>query len=187
MKKTLLTLTSILALLFFTACGSDEKKVEEKEVKLEEKSSMEVIKEASSKVGATLGKTVEEVSSTVSTATKEVVEKTTPVIEQKAKEVVQTVEKSVEKVKTAVAPKKEIDGVSLYASCASCHGQDASKAALGKSKVIKGWSKEEVLNALNGYKNGTYGGPMKGIMKGQVANKSAEELEALAQYIASFK
>ncbi len=77
------------------------------------------------------------------------------------------------------------DGASLYKKCASCHGANAEKSALGKSQIIAGWDKSKLVNAMNGYKNGTYGGAMKMIMKGQVAPLSAADVDALATYISS--
>jgi cytochrome c-type protein NapB len=67
--------------------------------------------------------------------------------------------------------------------CASCHGADWSKAALGKSKIVAGMTHAEIATALKGYKDGSYGGAMKGLMKGQVAKYSDAELEAFAQTI----
>jgi len=55
-------------------------------------------------------------------------------------------------------------------ACTSCHGKTFEKPALGKSKIVKDMSKEEIAKALQGYKDGTYGGPMKGIMVNQVKN-----------------
>ncbi|MDD2448827.1 MAG: c-type cytochrome [Sulfurimonas sp.] len=78
------------------------------------------------------------------------------------------------------------DGAALYKSCAACHGVDASKVALGKSAVIKGWSAQKLADALNGYKAGTYGGAMKGLMAGQVKNLSAEDIKVLSEHIAKF-
>ncbi len=69
------------------------------------------------------------------------------------------------------------------AACAGCHGADWSKKALGKSKVVKDMTHAEIEKALLGYKHGTYGGPMKGVMKGQVAKYSDADLKALAQKI----
>jgi len=46
----------------------------------------------------------------------------------------------------------------LYKKCAGCHGQTGEKVALGKSKVIKDMSKADIVVALKGYKDGTYGG-----------------------------
>ncbi len=69
------------------------------------------------------------------------------------------------------------------AACAGCHGADWSKKALGKSKIVKDMTHAEVEKALLGYKHGTYGGPMKGVMKGQVAKYSDADLKELAQKI----
>lgn len=79
------------------------------------------------------------------------------------------------------------DGETLYKVCASCHGQKAEKEALGKSQIIAGWDKERIINAMNGYKNGTYGGVMKNIMKPQVETKTDEEIDILATYISNIK
>ena len=63
-------------------------------------------------------------------------------------------------------------------ACKGCHGQNFEKKALGKSKIVSDMSKADVTAALIGYKNGTYGGPMKGIMKGQVAKYSEADLSS---------
>ncbi|KAB7885408.1 MAG: cytochrome C [Arcobacter sp.] len=73
----------------------------------------------------------------------------------------------------------------LFGACAGCHGQNGEKPALGKSQVIQGWDKAKVIEALNGYKDGSYGGVMKGVMKGQVATKSDAEIDALAEFISN--
>ena len=39
-------------------------------------------------------------------------------------------------------------------------------------------TKDEVSASLVGYKHGTYGGAMKGVMKGQVVRYSDEELKS---------
>ena len=38
----------------------------------------------------------------------------------------------------------------------------------------------DIAVAMKGYKTGTYGGPMKGLMKGQVAKYSDADLDAFA-------
>ncbi len=68
-------------------------------------------------------------------------------------------------------------------ACTGCHGADWSKAALGKSKNVAEMTHADIAAALKGYKDGSYGGPMKGLMKGQVAKYSNEELDAFAQTI----
>ncbi|HIP11878.1 MAG TPA: cytochrome C, partial [Arcobacter sp.] len=37
-------------------------------------------------------------------------------------------------------------------SCKGCHGVNFEKAALGKSKIVKNMTKDEVSHALIGYK-----------------------------------
>ncbi|MDF1881769.1 c-type cytochrome [Sulfurimonas sp. MAG313] len=75
------------------------------------------------------------------------------------------------------------DGASLYTKCAGCHGSQGEKKALGKSKVINEMNQEDLITALNGYKDGSYGGAMKGLMRGQVSKLSVEDITAIAQHI----
>jgi len=75
----------------------------------------------------------------------------------------------------------------LYKKCAGCHGVHGEKKAMGKSKVIASMNESEVQIALNGYKNGTYGATMKGLMKGQVRSLSSADIDSLAKYIATLK
>ncbi len=165
--------------------------------KVEEKSSgvKKVVTEATKKA--------EEKVQKVREATKEVVQK----VEQKAKEVkkvatevaqkaqekasnlvasaTSAVQNIAQKAKEAVAPKE--DGKKLYISCAGCHGAKAEKKALGASKVIAGWDANKVEEALKGYKAGTYGGAMKGVMQGQAAKLNEAQIKALAKYISTLK
>ena len=68
-------------------------------------------------------------------------------------------------------------------ACASCHGQNFEKHALGKSKVVADMTHAEIATALKGYKTGSYGGPMKAVMKGQVAKYSNADLDAFSATI----
>lgn len=79
------------------------------------------------------------------------------------------------------------DGATLFKTCATCHGAKAEKPALNKSQVIAGWSTDKITAALNGYKDGTYGGPLKGTMTPQVKNLSADDIKALASYISTIQ
>ena len=103
---------------------------------------------------------------------------------------VKKVEETKIEVKEEVIPKEKkiitnvaTTGKSLFATCSSCHGVNAEKKALGKSQVIKDWDAAKIAKALNGYKDGTYGGAMKGIMKGQASKLSKEDIEKLSKYI----
>ncbi len=79
------------------------------------------------------------------------------------------------------------DGAGLFKVCAGCHGANAEKPALGKSQIIQGWDATKIKKALKGYKNGSYGGSMKGVMKGQVARLSETDIKVLAQHIETLK
>ena len=157
MRKLLLG--SAVAVALLTGCGDDKK---------ESKQTSEVKKE---EVVAT---------NQPQTADKENIQKI-----EEPKETTTTIVQTKEKV--IIAPdkvEKEIaDGTALFTICASCHGEKAEKSALGKSQIIAGWDKQRTVDALNGYKKGTYGGSMKNIMKGHVSSKTDTEIEALADLI----
>ena len=75
-------------------------------------------------------------------------------------------------------------GANIYAKCAGCHGQSGEKAALGKSAMIGGQSASKTIEQLRGYRVGTlniYG--MGGVMKGQVATLSDNDITNLAAHI----
>ena len=124
--------------------------------------------------------TTKEVVANVETAATTAVAEVVTTTEAKAQEVVANAEQAV-----SPAVNDGLDGELLFKSCASCHGQKAEKQALGKSQVIAGWDKEKTIQALNGYKDGSYGGVMKNIMKGQVATKTDAEIDALATFISN--
>ncbi len=73
-----------------------------------------------------------------------------------------------------------------YAACAGCHGKKGEKKALGKSAAIQGWPVEKTVAAMKGYKDGSYGGPMKGVMKGQAVRLSDADIQDLAEQISKF-
>ncbi|MCK4442603.1 MAG: nitrate reductase cytochrome c-type subunit, partial [Sulfurovaceae bacterium] len=54
---------------------------------------------------------------------------------------------------------------------------------MGVSKVVKDMSKEDIVKALQGYKAGTYGGAMKGIMAGQAKALSDADMASMADAI----
>jgi len=69
------------------------------------------------------------------------------------------------------------------AVCAGCHGQHFEKKAMGQSKIVKDMSLKEIVVALKGYKNGTYGGAMKQMMLTQVVNVKDSDLDAMSMLI----
>jgi cytochrome c553 len=81
------------------------------------------------------------------------------------------------------------DGKAIYdTQCKSCHGADGKMKALGKSAPLAGQSAAVVEKDLEGYKAGTlnkYG--MGGVMKGNASKLSADDMKAVASYIATLK
>lgn len=67
--------------------------------------------------------------------------------------------------------------------CTGCHGQHFEKAAMGKSKIVKDMSLKDIIDALKGYKAGTYGDTMKQMMVAQVKNLSNSDMEAMSLLI----
>ena len=66
------------------------------------------------------------------------------------------------------------------AGCTGCHGKDFEKSAMGKSKKVNEMSKADIETALTGYKDGSYGGIMKGVMKGQANKLDEAQIKAFA-------
>ncbi len=69
------------------------------------------------------------------------------------------------------------------ATCIGCHGASFEKKAMGVSKVVKDMSKEDIVKAIKGYKDGSYGGSMKALMKSQVASLSDADIDSIASSI----
>jgi len=103
-------------------------------------------------------------------------------IETKKEEIKQAVKDKIEtkkeEIKQAVKEENKTEDMQVnLGACKGCHGANFEVRALGKSKIVADMTKDEVSNALIGYKEGTYGGSMKGVMKGQVAKYSNDALQ----------
>lgn len=79
------------------------------------------------------------------------------------------------------------EGSVIYKACAGCHGINGEKSALGKSEIINTWDANKIEVALKGYKSGTYGGVMKGVMKGQVSRLDEADIKAVSSFISNLK
>ncbi len=160
------TLLSTCLLLLLTACSNEEKVVKEKKTVLDEK--INAVNMAKESVAAVNTKT--EAASQVPAAQPQPAVEAEPVVEPQP----------------AVQP-KTLNASSLYTNkCASCHGTNAEKSALNASAKIAQWDAKKIEDALQGYKNGTYGSKMKAIMQAQSKPLSDEEIKALSDYIALF-
>ncbi len=79
------------------------------------------------------------------------------------------------------------EGADIFKKCASCHGKNAEQSALGASKIIAGWSEDKIVAALKGFENGSYGGSMKGVMRGQASKLTDKQKKSVAKYISRLK
>ena len=201
--------------LVLTGCGEEKQQAKE-EVKVEKEvrnTNAKKEKDNMQKMAVEVSNSSKKIMTTISSASKEIVaevSKTSKEIGKISEDIVSKTKKSLNKQTNTVIKKassvsteiksklnniinskqikedKILKAKFLYATCISCHGQNGEKKALGKSNVIKGLKKDVILHALKGYKNGTYGGVMKGIMTAQVSSKSNKELEILSEYISKF-
>lgn len=71
--------------------------------------------------------------------------------------------------------------------CAACHGSDFTKKALNKSQIVSDFSNENLVASLKGYKDGSYGGAMKVLMKGQLNTWTDEDIVNFANYLKPVK
>ena len=187
-----IVLSAVLA-LFLVGCSEDSSKevqsAEPKQAVTQEVKSeapkaevAKVVEDAAKEAEVVVEEVKEDVKAAAVTAVAEVKKEVEKVAEV-TKVVTEEAAAKVAEVKTEVVAAVATNGETVYKACASCHGANAEKAALGKSQVIKGWSADKVASALNGYKDGSYGGVMKGIMKGQAAKLTPEDTKAVSEYI----
>lgn len=69
-------------------------------------------------------------------------------------------------------------------ACMGCHGETWDKIALSKSRNVSKLTAKEIADALIGYKNGTYGGDMRDLMRAQLEKYTDQELMAFANTLA---
>ncbi|MEA3498067.1 MAG: c-type cytochrome [Campylobacterota bacterium] len=182
---TKLLIPIVVASLIFTACGDKTETTTTEVKKVAEPTKTDIAVEKSKDALSAIETAV---SSKVDEA-KEIIAKKTPEIKEavvaKTEDVTKVLEEKVANVTKMVNDSMK-SGETLYKPCAGCHGAKAEKKALGKSAVVKGWSEDKIYQALVGYKDGSYGGAMKGLMKGQVSKLTDGNLKSLASYISKF-
>lgn len=166
--KKLTVLSIVAASLLLVGCGDSSTGAEAKaatEAKVEAPAAVET------KTAATEAKEAAVVAVEKATEAKAAVVETAAAVAEKATEV----------VAAATGP----DGKALFAKCAGCHGADGKTAALGKSAVIAGQAKADLVTKINGYKAGTLNiAGMGALMQGQVASYSDADIDAVSGYIA---
>lgn len=80
------------------------------------------------------------------------------------------------------------DGEAVYKrSCLSCHGDKGTTPRGKATQGIKVYSSAEAMRIFSGYADGSYGGGGKDTMRHVLSGLSAEERQAVADYIGSLK
>ena len=176
--KTMKTLFLIIAALFVAGCSQEKK---------EERHAQEAVATQTQRITAEKNATatMQKVETKETQKVEEKVEQKQVLQKKPAIEVTPVKTETVPK-EVAVIDKTAIKGAKIFVKCSSCHGKNAEKKALGKSQIIKGWTQTKIVDALYGYKAGTYGGTMKTVMKAQAANLSDTDINAVAKYISEF-
>jgi cytochrome c553 len=188
MKKSLLPL---LVASLFLGCSSEQQSEQTTPATTpattEKKSvtqSLESIKEEAANIMEQSSQQIQDSTQKAINGAKKELEKASEQASQMMQSASQDIKNEVAKATTTVQKTITPSGATLYAAkCASCHGADGGRSAMNASKIIKGWDKTQIISALDGYKAGTYGGAMKGVMSGQASALTPEEIDALATYI----
>jgi cytochrome c553 len=175
-------LISVALALFLVGCSSDTKEETDAPISTESaKVKAEAIVETTKDKAVEVKEDVVTKAEDVADATVEKAQEIKDATVEKAQEIKEATVAKVEEVKQVAST--QASGAALYQVCAGCHGADASKPALGKSQIIKGWDADKVSAALHGYKAGTYGGTMKSLMVGQVSKLSDDDIKTLSGHI----
>jgi len=178
--KKITMLSIVVAVVLFTGC--------EEKAKDTTTDTVETTKEAANhvtNVAKELGASVSKVVDSVKDVADEAVEATKEVVEATKEVASEAVDNAKEAVATATTA---VSGAEVYAKCAGCHGVDGKTLALGKSPVIAGQTKKDLVTKLNGYKAGTVNiAGMGMLMKTQVASMDDAAIDAVATYISALK
>ena len=183
--KKLTVLSIVVAGLLLSGCGDDTKKAASE--------ATDKVVETTKEVASSAKDTVKEAGDSISKATDKAVEATKEAAEatkEVASDAVDSAKESA--VEAATAVKEAVVGNSAgeaaFKKCAGCHGADGKTKALGKSAVIAGEPKEDLVLKITEYKAGTRNvAGMGTLMKGQVASLSDEDIQAVAEYISTLK
>jgi cytochrome c553 len=173
----------LVVTLLFMGCNDQKSEEAQEEISHSIEQIAKVVKEESKNITKSVEKVTKD---SVKTISKEV-QKVSEEAKKVAQKTVVSINKALEKPKKTIEEKVSIDAKALFAKCSSCHGVNGDKKALNKSQIIKGWSVTRLTDAINGYKDGSYGGSMKGVMKPQVNKLSNDEIKALSEYISKLK
>lgn len=201
--KKITTIVLVVASVFFTACEEkSDKAVEETPISVPEvvqeenvstleaaKKTLQEAAEATKVKAAQLAEDAKAQAEKLATVAAEKTAALKVSAENSLAEANSKLQEQAEKVSVATSDAMAtISAPSAYAKCKGCHGAEGKTVALGKSAVIAGQEKATLIASMHAYKAGTRNvSGMGGIMKGQMASVSDEDIEAIAAYLSSVK
>ena len=197
---TKITMLSVVAAaVLFVGCGEDSKKAASEATTKAVESTKEAANQAVDATKKAADKAVE-VAKEAEVAAKEAADKAVEATKEAAEATKEAATKAVDSAKESVTAAAatataavadtatNVAGAAAYAKCAGCHGADGKTKALGKSPVIAGQTKEELVTKINGYKAGTINvAGMGNLMQGQVSSMDDTAIEAVSIYISKLK
>ena len=167
--KKITILSVVAATLLLVGCGEDSKK-------------------AASETSTKVVESTKEAAHTVADASKDAANKVVEVAKEVTEAATKAVKSTKKEVVAAVNNAEATEGSKIYAKCAGCHGIDGKTKALGKSPVIAGQNKAEIITKLKAYKDGTRNeNGMGNLMKGQMATLDDAMITEVATYISTLK
>jgi cytochrome c553 len=179
--KKLTILSVVTASLLLIGCGQDKTaETKAESAKAQSHQTESVADKAAKAVEATKA-----VASAAASKATEAAKEAKKAVADKATKAVEATKEAAKEVKKAVSGNS---APAAYAKCAGCHGKDAKMKALGKSAVIAGQSKDDLIKKIKEYKAGTRNvAGMGALMKGQVAGLSDADIDAIATYVSGLK
>ncbi|MEY3090273.1 MAG: hypothetical protein RL113_589 [Pseudomonadota bacterium] len=160
--KQLTLLSLITASLLFVGCGEETKKA----------------------AAEATASTTEAVKNDVTNSVESVKAKTEEVVESVKETASEVVEDAQAKVEETVDAAQALMAPAVFDKCKSCHGANGQQQALGKSAIIAGQDKAQLIASMKAYQAGEKNEVgMGGLMKGQLASVTDEDIEAIADYL----
>ncbi|MCI6988111.1 MAG: c-type cytochrome [Campylobacter sp.] len=93
---------------------------------------------------------------------------------------------------SSASPELLAQGEKVFKKCIACHGAKAEKSYLNKVPVLTTLDAETMVTDMKAYKAGEIEGGkgrfgLGGVMKGQMASLSEDDMKAVAEYITTLK
>lgn len=90
---------------------------------------------------------------------------------------------------SAAAPAQALDGAELYKTktCVACHGKDANTPIMPNYPKLAGQNAAYALNQMKDIKSGDRSNGQTAAMKGVMHLVSDQELEAIAEWLATLE